>query len=245
MNYWNVGIVTTLKGIMWHYIIVVPFSHFWIGILNSNNNSLVSFSRRSHNITDCYRVLTCLFPLLFSGMRDLAYLTRCRVWITPHWHVKRKAHGLSGLLKWISSTLVVLCTLSAYLKRLCGCLQSQTMTWSPWNVEDADSLSQIRSCSLSEAEGEDRLWSGCLSCDCHLFLAEWFIFSHCVQSVIIDPLLNWANPFANKLWKDQGMRGQEMLRLKVLIKVAPPRICEWQSVISLFVWRNWSGACLC
>ncbi len=108
MNYWNVGIVTTLKGIMWHYI-VVPFSHFWIGILNSYNNSLVSFNRRSHNITGCYRVLTCLFPLLFSGMRDLAYLTRCRVWITPHWHVKRKAHGLSGLLKWISSTLVVLC----------------------------------------------------------------------------------------------------------------------------------------
>ncbi len=115
------------------------------------------------------------------------------------------------------------------------CLQSQTMTWSPRNVEDTDSLSQIKSCSLSEAEGEDRLWSGCLSCDCHLFLAEWFIFSHCVQSVIIDPLLNWANPFANKLWKDQGMRGQETLRLKVLIKVAPPRTCEWQSVISLFL----------
>lgn len=98
-------------------------------------------------------------------------------------------------------------------------------------IQQRRRLGQIKSCSLSKAEGEDSLWSGCFNAesrDCHLFLAEWFIFSHCVPSVIIDPLLNWANPFANKLWKYQGMRGQETLRLEVFIKMASPSTCEWQ-----------------
>lgn len=113
------------------------------------------------------------------------------------------------------------------------------MTWSPRHVKCLSGglrqhgrLGQIKSCTLSVAEGVDRLWSGCFnteSCDCHLFLVEWFIFSHCVLSMIIDPLLNWANSFANKLWKDKGIRGQETLWLEVFIKVASPRTCKWQS----------------
>lgn len=184
-------------------------------------------------------------------MGDLACLTQQDVgYESHHNHMWKGKHTLSliylneSLVHWVCYLMVrrPVCMFMVVSNDL---FPRHVKCWSGKSRQHGW-LGQIKSRSLAETEGEDRLWYGCFnseSRDCRLFLVEWFIFSHCVSSVIIDPLLNWANPFRKQTVKRSG---NERAGLEVFMKVASPRTCEWQSVFSFYIfWRKQHGACSC